>query len=239
MTGRDEIGDYLLGELDTDARARFEARIGADPALRAEVERLAPVVRRLEAVEPGVWESQPVRAGVGAGADPGGTGAEPARSHGPRRLRLPSLPLRTWAAIALASVALLATGVAVGLLIDGGDGVDPDGSVSERVVVLMPLGPAPTTASATARMTGPGRIRLAVRNLPPASTGTYYEAWLLGGPGRVVPIASFSVDGDGGADLELPLPATAGSYHSLDVSLQRLGDGTEHSAVSVLRGRLN
>jgi anti-sigma factor RsiW len=41
---------YLLGELDDAQSAEFERAMTADPELRAEVERLRPVVTRLERV---------------------------------------------------------------------------------------------------------------------------------------------------------------------------------------------
>ena len=41
---------YLLGELDDAQVAEFERAMTADPALREEVERLRPVVSRLERV---------------------------------------------------------------------------------------------------------------------------------------------------------------------------------------------
>ena len=48
----ERLSDYLLGELDARERAAFEAELARDPALAAEVERLRPVVTRLESLEP-------------------------------------------------------------------------------------------------------------------------------------------------------------------------------------------
>jgi hypothetical protein len=88
-------------------------------------------------------------------------------------------------------------------------------------------------------MVGPNRMLLRVDDLPPAPAGSYYEAWLLDGPGRVVPVASFSVGDDGRAVVELPLPAAADRYRYLDVSLQRIDGGAEHSGDSLLRGSVS
>ena len=52
MNARDRLSEYLLGELPAPRRRAFEAALRADPELRAEVERLQPVVALLAAVEP-------------------------------------------------------------------------------------------------------------------------------------------------------------------------------------------
>jgi hypothetical protein len=129
---RDQISSYLLGELDTAEAAAFERRLDADPDLRKEVERLRPVVGRLEELPAAVWEApKPPPLAVPEGA------AEPPREPrgGPspagRRLRLPTVTLRPAPAAALAAL-LLAVGVASGLLI-GGNG----GSRAPRIARLL------------------------------------------------------------------------------------------------------
>ena len=56
MNAHEHLSDYLLGELAAAERDAFEAALAHDPALRAEVERLRPVVARLDALEPAAWE---------------------------------------------------------------------------------------------------------------------------------------------------------------------------------------
>lgn len=255
MSPDPELGDYLLGELDPAARAAFEARLASDPALRAEVERLAPAVARLEALPEPVWDA------VGDGLTPpapvtmpvAGTSARPARADGAgrrddgrsgggsgRRRRLPALPARTWGVAALAAVALLGAGVGIGVLLgDSGSGSSGAPVATGPAIALAPLGSAPTSASANARMTGPNRMLLTIEDLPPAPAGTYYEAWLLNDPDDLVPVASFAVGADGRAVVEVPLPAAADQYRFIDVSLQRVDGGTQHSSNSVLRGSLS
>lgn len=257
-SGRDEIGSWLLGELSESERARFEARLARDPALRAEAERLGAVVARLEAVDDAVWAAQAVPGAAGAGgaaaseasgdagagrATPSASlagGAVPSRTKARSRWHGLSAPLRS-GGVALACAALLAVGVGAGLLIgdrSGDGGGRPAATVAAPAVVLAPLGSAPAGASAAARMDGPNRMVLTVRDLPPPPAGHYYEAWLLDGPGEMVPVAAFSVGADGRAVVALPLPATAADYRYLDVSLQRVADGPGHSSDSVLRGRI-
>ncbi|MDA0142418.1 hypothetical protein OJ962_33345, partial [Solirubrobacter sp. CPCC 204708] len=51
-----DAADYLLGEMEPERAARFEAELARDAALRAEVERLRPVVARLDALPGEAWE---------------------------------------------------------------------------------------------------------------------------------------------------------------------------------------
>ncbi len=152
-----DLGGYLLGELEPEERARFERRLAAEPALRAQVERLAPVVRA---------PRRRARPGVGGAA--AGTAAGDARADGgaPRRRWLPTLMPRAWAATALAAVALLAAGIGIGTLIDGG-GSGGSAVPQGPAIVLAPLGGAPASASANARMVGP-QPHAAARRRPAA-----------------------------------------------------------------------
>ena len=125
MSARDQLSDYLLGELPADEARRFEAALAEDPALRAEVERLRPVVGRLEALEPAAWEADEALPALRRRwpADPA---PEPARRPFWRR----PLVLRPGLAAGFA-VVLLALGVGVGLLLgdrdDGGGRRRPRG----------------------------------------------------------------------------------------------------------------
>ncbi|MDO8188509.1 anti-sigma factor [Conexibacter sp. JD483] len=224
-----DLSSYLLGELDAGARARFEHRLAEDADLRAQVERLAPVVTRLYELPEQAWEVLP------PSSQPSKAGSHAALRSG-RRAWLPSLPARRWVAGGLAAVALLVAGAGAGALLERGR----DSSVTRGPeVALAPFGRAPAGASANARMVAPNRMRLSVEDLPPSPAGSYYEAWLLDGPGRVVPVAAFSVGPDRRAVVEVPLPAAADRYRFLDISLQHVGAGTAHSGDSLLRGALS
>ena len=85
-----------------DERARFEAAAATDPALAAEVERLRPVVARLEALEPAAWEPPPALSPL--------PGAAVTRRTPWWRRRVALRPLPAAALAAL----LLALGVAAG-----------------------------------------------------------------------------------------------------------------------------
>ncbi len=120
----ERLSGYLLGELDPEERAAFEAELRDDPRLRAEAERLMPLVARLEGLEPAAWEQPPEPPAL----------PDLGRAAPQRAARAPwwrrSFALRPLPAAALASV-LLALGVAAGLLFgdgDGGGGRSPRGT---------------------------------------------------------------------------------------------------------------
>ncbi|MBV9917382.1 MAG: anti-sigma factor [Solirubrobacterales bacterium] len=214
MTDGHELSDYLLGELDDDARARVEQRIAQDPSFGDQIKSLRPIVERLQDIPAGAWQSlgsAPVR-------------TEPERRRFPRRRGLmPKL------AMGLAALVLFAVGLGAGILLEKPSGAGSQGLALNR------LADAPPGAAGTAQLVGSDRLRLVVKNLSPTRTGVYYEAWLMSSARVLVPLASFSVDQHGHAQVELQLPASPTRYRFIDVSLQRTGS-VEHSGISVLRG---
>jgi anti-sigma-K factor RskA len=230
----DRLSGYLLGELDADERAAFEAELRADPRLRAEAERLAPVVARLEGLEPAAWEQPPP---LPALPPLPAAGDEPVR-RGERRAPWwrRSFALNPVPAAALATV-LLALGVATGLLLAGdGDG----GEVSAgRVVVLDPVEPEDEGAEGTATLASSGaRATVRLRGLPPSQPGQFYELWLLNTVDDMVALGSFSVPASGAIDVTVPLPGEAPRFAALDLSVEPDDGDPAHSTVSVLRAPL-
>ena len=128
MSDEHDLSDYLLGELDSEARARVERRLSDDPVLRARAERLRPLVGQLETMPAEAWE-MPMHAPADAGAADAraaGPGVErsPAferRSRGrARRSRWPAALTLRPAAAAAAAVVLLAVGAGAGALLERG-----------------------------------------------------------------------------------------------------------------------
>ncbi len=85
---------YLLGELPPEAAAAAERLLSEDRELRERVDRLRPVVTRLEELPPEAWQD------LKPPPTPPLPGAEQERA---RRRRLPSLTLRPLAAAAAAA----------------------------------------------------------------------------------------------------------------------------------------
>jgi len=222
----ERVPDYLLGELSPDERAAFEAELARDAALRAEVERLAPVVTRLEGLEPAAWEEPPP-------LPPLRVADEPAAAEAPwwrRRLALRPLP-----AAALAAV-LLALGVAAGILLGGRE---DEGAVSAgRVVTLGPVN-AGDPGEGTATLAADGdRATVRLRGMPTSEPGQFYELWLLNSVDDMVALGTFSVPASGAVDVTVPLPADAGRFGALDLSLEPDDGDPAHSTISVLRAPL-
>ena len=207
--------DYLLGEMEPERAADFERTLAKDANLRAEIEALRPVVRRLEALPAEGWD---------AAAPP------PLKLPGlpeptaPRRRRLVLRP----AVAALCGVALLAAGTGLGVLLDR----DPE---PQTRLVLSPVDGGDRAASGRVGVAS-DRVSVRVSGLPPTGDGQFYELWLLGADQQLVGLGSFRVGKDGTATLKLPLPVDPGQFSYFDVSLEP-GDGDPgHSGVSVLRG---
>jgi anti-sigma-K factor RskA len=235
MSGRDQLSDYLLGELEGEERARFEAALAADPALAAEVERLRPVVTRLATLEPAAWEPAgdlPPLPPLRPTSDdaPASAVAQPRPRWWQR-----SLMLRPFPAAALAAV-LLALGVVTGTLLAGGGADDASGG---RVIALAPVEPLGGQATGTARFAASGeRATVKLSGLPPSEEGEFYELWLLNAPDDLVSLGSFSVPASGEIDVTVPVPGDAEEFGAIDVSVEPADGDPAHSKQSVLRAPL-
>jgi len=252
--------DYLLDELGPDEAAAFERAMADDPSLRAEVERLRPVVARLQAVPSEAWEGiQPpplvlppglaagsphaMDAPNGAARDPHATDTPYDGSSDPRPADAPpggagsshrarSRPRRRLVLRpALAALcAVVLLGVGVGL----GVWIDRDPAPSSRLV-LAPVGGLDPQAAGRVSLVSNG-VDVRVSGLKPTGRGHFYELWLLGADKRLVGLGSFRVDDDGAATLRLPLPVDPKTFTYFDLSLEPADGDPGHSGVSVLRG---
>lgn len=245
-----ELSAYLLGELGAEERAAFERVLAGDAALRAEVERLRPVVARLDSLPAEGWEDVPeppplrlpsaALASGGGSAPAAATETTPPRDERRRRrwLRGPLVVRPAFAA--LGAAALLALGIGLGTLIDdGGSGTPSTPAVAQRTVSLQPLqsgGPAHGRALVADAGGGAQRVTLRLRGLPPSRAHQFYEVWLMDASGPLIAIGSFRVGADGNATVKLPLPVPATRYQYFDISVQPEGDDANHSGDSVLRG---
>jgi len=210
--------DYLLGELDPERAASFERSLASDAKLRAEVERLRPVVTRLEHLPAEAWDAgEPPPLVL-----PGAPAPAPASRRPQRRLVLRPL------VAGLCALALLGVGGAIGALLDR----DPEPSTQ---LALRPVGDLDPAASGRVGL-GDDRLTVRVSGLQPNGDDQFYELWLLGDEQELIGLGSFRVGEDGTATLRLPLPVDPEAFRYFDISLEP-GDGDPgHSGVSVLRG---
>lgn len=219
MRNRELASAYVLGELEPEARAEFERRLGMEPELRAEVEVLRPLAARLAALPAEAWP-QP-------DSPPAPAPAQSAPRRRPRRWSVrPALALG-------ALLAVLLLGGGAGALLAGGDG---GGSEAAPPQLTLRALDSDRAAAGLVSMPSAGEMQLRVHGLTPNPAGEFYELWLLGEDGETVPVASFRVGESGVATLRVPLPVDPGAYRYFDVSRQRAAAGTQHSSDSILRG---
>jgi anti-sigma-K factor RskA len=227
--------DYLLGELGPDEMAAGRRLEGGDPAFRAEVERLRPVVVALEALPEEAWNlpTPPAFSSLGITDEPTVAAARP------KRRWWPAFPTLQPAVGLAAAAALLVIGGIGGALIAGGGSSSP-AAPDGRTVVLASLATSANPASGDAKIIGNSReIALDLSDLPENHGGSYYGVWLLNTDGTMVSLGGVHIGMDGHAVLDAPIPVDASKYEFVDVSLEP-GDGNpRHSGNSVLRGRIS
>lgn len=134
--------------------------------------------------------------------------------------------------LAVASVALLAAGVALGSLL-GDDG--PSAPRTGRALALAALPEAPR-AHGEAEVLSDGGLAIRMDGLPASHDGDFHAVWLLDAPGKMIPIGSFRVGADGTAAVRVPLPVDPSRFDDVDVSVEPADGDPRHSGHSVLRG---
>ena len=186
--------------------------MASDAALRDEVERLRPVVTRLERLPADAWD-----------------GPEPPPLAPPAdRLALAARSCCGPLVAAACAVVLLTAGAGLGFLLDR----EPSPAAQ---LALRPVGDLDPAASGKVSLVSDG-VSVRVSGLKPTGGGEFYELWLLGADKRLVGLGSFRVDDRGNATLKLPLPVDPKRFTYFDLSLEPADGDPGHSGVSVLRG---
>jgi len=223
----DELAD-LLADAATWAEPEpsgADALLAAIRAERGEDVELwpagAPTPRPTPAFEP-----RPVMVAVGAGGEAPGP-AHPAPAHRRRRWH--------WPAAAAAAVLILVVGAAALLVVPGEDDNHPPGEAFDLAGTEMVPG-AWAEATVDAQPAGVA-IVLDVHGLPPADPGTYYQAWVEGGAGKVT-VGTFHMRGGDGW-IYLWSGVEAERYPMLRVTLEQEGDGEDASGQVVLAGAID
>jgi anti-sigma-K factor RskA len=197
---RDDAGPWVLGALDSDDARAFAAHLESCEACRDEVAALQPVADVLPMAAPqelpppalkdrimAVVESEAAllaAAGPEADRPPARGDRERTRDHRWWRRPLPALAL---------ACTVLVLGVAVGLLVQGGD------DTTQTIPGFGPRG-----AQVALRVDGRhGRIDL--EGMPAAPAGHVYQVWLVTGKDQPrATHALFTVPADGRARVEIP-----------------------------------
>jgi anti-sigma-K factor RskA len=231
MNERIDITAYLLGELPPAEHERAERREHEDAEFRAEVERLRPVVARLDSLPTESWDALEPPALEFPGGE-SGSGAERRTPWWRRGFGGDGLRLRP-ATVLAATVLIAGAGLAAGLVIGGGDEepVTPAGPA----IALEPLGEDAAPASGSFELGGEGAA-LRVSGLPPNAESEFYELWLLNAPDDLVSLGSFRVPESGEAEIQVPVPVEPDRFAFVDVSVEDVDGDPGHSGDSVLRG---
>jgi anti-sigma-K factor RskA len=209
---RDDAGPWVLGALDEDDARAFASHLEGCAACRDEVAALQPVVDVLPMAAPqevpppelksrimAVVESEAaLLAAAGPEADRPGRAA--ARDRDRTRDRDPARGAR-WGWLgrlrpvpaAVLATALIALGVAAGVLVDGS---------GDDVRTLTGFGPK--GAQVALRVDG-HHGRLELHGMPKAPAGHVYQVWLVTGKDKPrATHALFSVAGDGETTVDIP-----------------------------------
>jgi hypothetical protein len=219
MNDEERYANYLEDETLDDS---------LDGAARAELDEL----RRLLA-SPSTWDEPPPDLAAGIVAD-----IQAEASANPTEVStVPPTPARrrsTWTRpfVTLAAAAAAILVVAVGVVLVTSDGDDGESFALGATEVI----PA-ASGNASVESTGSGlAISLTIDGLPPAQTGTFYQAWMRGDIGSV-PIGTFHArEGDG--PIELWSGVDVADYPLMTVTIQEEGAGPESSGIVVLRGEI-
>lgn len=223
--GQEDLGPFLLGQLDGHRSTAVAAQVAACPTCSAEVERLRPVVAALARSSP-----PPAEPGERNPGATGGTGATAAPVSGadrtvPRRRRpVRRSPRRRRLAVGATALVLVAAVGSVVLLNGRTD-------VGERVALA---GAPGVSASAVLQERRWGTaIELEVRGL---DAGTVYGVWLERREGGRVPAGTFRPDGSG--TFRLALASAEQLDDSRAVGIAELPGGRVADAVDVAAATL-
>jgi len=209
--GQEELAALADGSLDPERRAELEAQIEASPILAdrlAEQERAVALLR-------------------GAGDEveaPAGLRARLEAQRSARTVRTPRrLALGGVAAAAVAAAAIVAV-VVVG-----------SGSNSTRFQAALgstPLAPGASGEATLTRTSSGWRIHLDATGLPRLAGDRFYEAWLRGSKGVLVPIGTFNE----ARNVTLWAGVSPASYKVLTVTRERADGNQASSGEKVLAG---
>lgn len=200
-----DTGAYVLGALEPQEHEAFAEHLRTCDQCRREVEDLRVAAEALpltaEPVDPPSELRERIMDVVRAEARPqDDAGRRERRDRGAARARRRRLGGASRAALAVAACALLALGVAAGLLL----GTDENGGGGGERAVRAQV--AVAGASGTLRVEDNGDARLVVRGLPAPPPGRVYQVWRKQ-PGVEAPQptdALFSVSRDGTATVDVP-----------------------------------
>jgi hypothetical protein len=210
--GEEELAALADGSLAPEHRAEVEARIEASPILAdrlAEQERAVGLLR-------------------GAGDEVEAPAGLRARLEAQRSARTVRTPRRL--AVAGAAAAAVAAAAVAAVVVIGGSG--STGTRFQAALGPTPLAPGASGEATLTRTTSGWRIHLDATGLPRLAGDRFYEAWLRGSEGVLVPIGTFNE----ARNVTLWAGVSPASYKVLTVTRERADGNQASSGEKVLVG---
>ena len=208
--GQEELAALADGSLDPERRAELEAQIEASPILAdrlAEQERAVALLR-------------------GAGDEVEAPAGLRARLEAQRSARTVRTPRR----LALGGVAAAAVAAAAIVAVVVGSG--SHGTRFQAALGSTPLAPGASGEATLTRTSSGWRIHLDATGLPRLAGDRFYEAWLRGSKGVLVPIGTFNE----ARNVTLWAGVSPASYKVLTVTRERADGNQASSGEKVLAG---
>jgi hypothetical protein len=210
--GEEELAALADGSLAPEHRAEVEARIEASPILAdrlAEQERAVGLLR-------------------GAGDEVEAPAGLRARLEAQRSARTVRTPRRL--AVAGVAAAAVAAAAVAAVVVIGGSG--STGTRFQAALGPTPLAPGASGEATLTRTTSGWRIHLDATGLPRLAGDRFYEAWLRGSEGVLVPIGTFNE----ARNVTLWAGVSPASYKVLTVTRERADGNQASSGEKVLVG---
>jgi anti-sigma-K factor RskA len=210
--GEEELAALADGSLAPEHRAEVEARIEASPILAdrlAEQERAVGLLR-------------------GAGDEVEAPAGLRARLEAQRSARTVRTPRRL--AVAGVAAAAVAAAAVAAVVVIGGSG--STGTRFQAALGSTPLAPGASGEATLTRTTSGWRIHLDATGLPRLAGDRFYEAWLRGSEGVLVPIGTFNE----ARNVTLWAGVSPASYKVLTVTRERADGNQASSGEKVLVG---
>jgi anti-sigma-K factor RskA len=209
--GQEELAALADGSLDPERRAELEAQIETSPILAdrlAEQERAVALLR-------GAGDEVEAPAGLRARLE-AQRSARTVRT--PRRLALGGVAAAAVAAAAIVAVVVVGSG--------------SHGTRFQAALGSTPLAPGASGEATLTRTTSGWRIHLDATGLPRLAGNRFYEAWLRGSEGVLVPIGTFNE----ARNVTLWAGVSPASYKVLTVTRERADGNQASSGEKVLVG---
>ena len=209
--GQEELAALADGSLDPERRAELEAQIEASPIL---ADRLAEQERAVSLLR-GAGDEVEAPAGLRARLE-AQRSARTVRT--PRRLALGGVAAAAVAAAAIVAVVVVGSG--------------SNGTRFQAALGSTPLAPGASGEATLTRTSSGWRIHLDATGLPRLAGDRFYEAWLQGSKGVLVPIGTFNE----ARNVTLWAGVSPASYKVLTVTRERADGNQASSGEKVLAG---